>query len=76
MCSDLRTRVGALVGRAEMSGEVRSGRGGSIRPGFYNDCLLAVTAWSHGHVIVSHNRRDFDLSARVEPGVSTAAPFP
>jgi len=49
---------------------------GGIRPGFCNDCLLAATARIHGHVIVTHNREDFDLSARVEPGGRAVPPFP
>jgi predicted nucleic acid-binding protein len=49
---------------------------GGIKPSFYNDCLLAATAWDYGHVIVTHNHEDFELIGRVGPKVPTKPPFP
>ncbi|MEX2465260.1 MAG: type II toxin-antitoxin system VapC family toxin [Gemmatimonadota bacterium] len=49
---------------------------GGIKPTFFSDCLLAASAREHGHVIVTHNREDFELIARVEPGVRTSPPLP
>lgn len=66
-------RASRIVSRLSEEGWISVG---DIRPGFYNDCLLAATARSQGHVIVTHNRGDFDLIARVEPGLRTAAPLP
>lgn len=50
---------------------------GSAMPrGFLNDCLLAASARADGFIIVTHNQRDFELIARVEPGLAFTAPFP
>jgi predicted nucleic acid-binding protein len=46
------------------------------RAGFFNDCLLAATARETGHAIVTHNRRDFALIAKVEPGLEVLSPLP
>jgi predicted nucleic acid-binding protein len=49
---------------------------GQVKPGFYNDCLLAASSREEGAIVVTHNRADFDLIARAEPGLRTAPPFP
>jgi predicted nucleic acid-binding protein len=49
---------------------------GGVKPSFYNDCLLAAGARDHGHVIVTHNRADFELIGEVEPALKLTEPFP
>lgn len=66
-------RASRILSRLAERGAVRMG---GLRPGFYNDCLIAATAREHGHVIVTHNAADFELIARVEPGLRTVKPLP
>ncbi len=49
---------------------------GGVKPSFFNDCLLAASMREHGHRIVTHNRADFELIARVEPAAAPLSPFP
>jgi predicted nucleic acid-binding protein len=49
---------------------------GHIRPGLFNDCLLAASSHEHGYTIVTHNAHDFALIARVDRGVTFVAPLP
>jgi predicted nucleic acid-binding protein len=66
-------RASLIISRLAARGSISVG---GVRPGFYNDCLLAATARKHGYVIVTHNRDDFELIRTVEPGLRTARPFP
>lgn len=66
-------RASRIISRLAETGRISVG---GVRPSFYNDCLLAATAREHGHVIVTHNREDFDLIALVEPAVRAVPPFP
>ncbi len=66
-------RASRIVTRLVEAGHVSPG---GVKPSFYNDCLLAATSREDGHAIVTHNRADFELIARVEPGVQWVAPFP
>jgi len=65
-------RASRIIARLSEAGWIRPG---SIKPSFYNDCLLAATARDHGHMIVTHNHEDFSLIGQVEPEVPTAPPF-
>lgn len=67
------TRAARIVTRLVEAGELSAG---GVRPGFFNDCLLAASARDHGYSIVTHNAADFGLIGRVEPGVRFLAPFP
>ena len=49
---------------------------GVVKPGFFNDCLLAATARELGHSIVTHNLKDFELIASVEHGVRVLPALP
>jgi predicted nucleic acid-binding protein len=66
-------RASQVVSRLVRGGWISAG---GYKPGFFNDCLLAATAKDHGHVIVTHNRADFELIGRVLTGVRTAPPYP
>ncbi len=66
-------RAGRIITRLAQAGHLTPG---GVKPGFYNDCLLAATSREEGHAIVTHNRGDFELIARVEPGVRWLPPFP
>jgi predicted nucleic acid-binding protein len=66
-------RASRIISRLAQDGWISIG---SLKPSFYNDCLLAATARDHGHVIITHNEADFNLIGRVESGVHTAPPFP
>lgn len=48
----------------------------SVAPGFLHDCLLAAGAVTHDYSVITYNVRDFDLIARVLPGLKYAPPFP
>lgn len=66
-------RAARIITRLVEAGEIAPG---TVKPGFFNDCLLAATSREHGHVIVTHNLRDFERIARVEQGVRAIPPFP
>lgn len=66
-------RASKIISRLSGMGRIGPGR---VKPGFYNDCLLAASAREHGHVVVTHNQGDFDLIALVEPGFRAVRPFP
>ena len=66
-------RASRIISRLVEAGWLSAG---GIKPGFYNDCLLAATAREEGHAIVTHNRDDFHLIGRVEPGLRIERPFP
>ena len=60
--------MAALVQRKLMSA-------GGFSRSFVNDCLLAASCREHGLVLVTQNRTDFDLIARVEP-ITIEEPWP
>lgn len=66
------TRAGSIMTRLVRAGHLS--RGGFGRS-FTNDCLIAASCLEHGATVVTSNRRDFDLIARVEK-LSVASPFP
>jgi predicted nucleic acid-binding protein len=66
-------RASRIISRLAETGRISVG---GVKPSFYNDCLLAATSREHGHVIVTHNREDFELISLVEPAVRTSPPFP
>ncbi len=66
-------RASRIISRLSEGGWISPG---GIKPGFYNDCLLAATALDHGHVIVTYNQAGFELIGRVESKVLTSSPFP
>jgi predicted nucleic acid-binding protein len=49
---------------------------GGFSRSFLNDCLIAASAREHGFVIVTRNRRDFELIGRVEPRFAFVEPWP
>lgn len=66
-------RASRIISRLAETGRISPG---GVKPSFFNDCLLAASSREQGHVIVTHNRDDFELIARVEPAVRTSPPFP
>lgn len=66
-------RAGRIATRLTEAGEIAPG---TLKPSFFNDCLLAATSREHGHTIVTHNLRGFERIARVEPAVRAVPPFP
>lgn len=66
------TRAGSIMARLVQAGHLS--RGGFARS-FTNDCLIAASCLEHGATLVTLNRRDFDLIAKVER-LSVASPFP
>lgn len=66
-------QASAVVTRLCEAGELAPG---SVRPSFFNDCLMAVSCAAAGHTIVTHNIDDFARIARVHAGVRTVSPFP
>lgn len=67
------TRATRIMVRLVESGRLSAGR---LKPGFFNDCLLAASARDHGYTIVTNNLGDFAMIARVEPKVQVVPPFP
>lgn len=67
------TRATQMIARLVESGRLSAG---GVKPGFFNDCLLAASARDHGYTIVTNNLADFTLIARVEPKVQVVPPFP
>lgn len=67
------TRATRIIVRLVESGRLGVGR---LKPGFFNDCLLAASARDHGYTIVTNNLGDFALIARIEPKVEVVPPFP
>jgi predicted nucleic acid-binding protein len=65
-------RAGSIMARLVQQGHLSPGGFGRS---FTNDCLIAACCLEHGATVVTLNRRDFDLVARVE-ALSVAAPFP
>ncbi|HWV56935.1 MAG TPA: type II toxin-antitoxin system VapC family toxin [Longimicrobiales bacterium] len=47
-----------------------------VRPGFFNDCLLAASAVEQGFILVTHHLADFHLIRRVLPGLRFESPLP
>lgn len=66
-------RASRIISRLAEAGSISPG---GVKPSFFNDCLLAASSREQGHVIVTHNRDDFELIAQVEPAVRTSPPFP
>jgi predicted nucleic acid-binding protein len=66
-------RASRIIARLSGMGRISPG---AIKPGFYNDCLLAASAREDGLVLVTHNTSDFDLIKEAEPGLRAVAPFP
>lgn len=66
-------RASRILSRLAAAGRISPG---GVKPSFFNDCLLAASSRERGCVIVTHNRDDFELIARVEPAVRTSPPFP
>ncbi len=65
-------RAGSIMARLVQARHLS--RGGFVRS-FTNDCLIAASCLEHGATVITWNRRDFDLIARVEK-LSVASPFP
>lgn len=66
------TRAGAIMARLVQKGHLSPGGFGRS---FTNDCLIAASCLEHGATLVTFNRRDFELIAKVE-ALAVAAPFP
>jgi predicted nucleic acid-binding protein len=66
-------RASHIITRLAGTGKISAG---GVKPSFHNDCLLAATAREYGHTIVTHNTRDFELIALVEPAIKAVPPFP
>jgi predicted nucleic acid-binding protein len=66
-------RASRILSQLAGRGMISAGR---VKPSFYNDCLLAAGSRENGYVVVTHNREDFELIARVEPAVRASPPFP
>ena len=56
------------------TGLKRSGVKTEQRAGWVIDLQIAACAWAHGHALVTHNRRDFDLIAELISGLYPAVP--
>lgn len=65
-------RAGSILARLVQKGHLSPGGFGRS---FTNDCLIAASCLEHGATLVTFNRRDFDLIAKVER-LSVAPPFP
>lgn len=66
-------RASRIVSRLAETGRISAG---GVNPSFFNDCLLAASAREQGFTLVSHNPRDYELIARVEPAARAVLPFP
>jgi predicted nucleic acid-binding protein len=65
-------RAGAIMARLVQKGHLSPG---GFARSFTNDCLIAASCMEHGAILVTFNRRDFDLIAKVE-ALGVSAPFP
>lgn len=66
-------RASRIISRLVETGRISPG---GVKPSFFNDCLLAASSREQCHMIVTHNRDDFELIAQAEPAVRTSPPFP
>lgn len=47
-----------------------------VKPGFFNDCLIATSAIEHGFTVITYNTDDFKRINAVAPGVQFRLPYP
>lgn len=66
-------RASRIIARLRERGRLTST---DVKPSFFNDCLLAASAHTHGFVLITHNAADFEKIRDVEPAARTLPPFP